>query len=144
FLQLVEPGLELLDFAGEVFDTVPFGVGQALDRLVAGVEVGDDPAGNADDGRIFGYVRYDNRAGANGRMIAEDDGADYLCAGADGDVIAESWVALLALVARATESDALGQVAVIANDRRLADNETHAVVDEEPLAYASTRVDLDT
>ena len=57
--------------------------------------------------------------------------------------VAERRVALGAPRARAAERHALGQVAVVADDRRLADDDAHAVVDEEPLADLRAGVDLD-
>ena len=45
--------------------------------------------------------------------------------------------------ARAAERNALGEVAVVADDGGLADHDAHAVVDEQALADRSRRVNLD-
>ena len=52
-------------------------------------------------------------------------------------------VALLAVGAGAAEGHALGEAAVVADHRGLADDDAHAVVDEQPLADAGAGVDLD-
>jgi hypothetical protein len=52
-------------------------------------------------------------------------------------------VAFADALSSAAQSDALVQSNVVANDRRLADNDPHSMVDEDTVAEACTGMDLD-
>ena len=112
------------------------------DGVRAGVAVGDDVAGNADDGCIRRHVGDDDGASADGGVFAHFDRADELGSCAYLDVVLQGWVALLPLRAGAAEGDALVEVAVVADLRRFADDDAHAVIDEETLADRGAGVDL--
>ena len=70
--------------------------------------------------------------------------ADHLGARADHDVVADGGVALLPLEARATQGHALEDAHVPADLGGLADDDAHAVIDEEPGAQHGGGMDLDT
>jgi hypothetical protein len=86
--------LELRDPILQPLDHVPLGVRQLEDGLVAGVGVGDDVAGDTDNGGVGGYVGHHDRASADLGVIADVDGADDLGAGADDDAVAQRGMAL--------------------------------------------------
>ena len=108
-----------------------------------GVAIGDDMARYADDRRVRRHVGDDDRARADRCVLTNRDRADQLRARAHHHVVLQGRVALLAPRARPAQRDALVEVAVIADLRRFADDDAHAVVDEEALADFGARMDLD-
>src|SRR5688572_17071489 len=127
-------GLQLLETLAQLLDAVPLRVGQAHRGLVAGVIEGNDLAGHADNSRVGRHVGEHDRAGADPDVVADLDVADDFRPGADDDVVAQSRMALLTPVAGAAEGNALGEVAVVTDDRGLTHDDAHAVVDEQTLA----------
>ena len=61
-----------------------------------------------------------------------------------GDALAQGGVALLVTRARPAQGHALSQVAVVADNGRLADDNAHAVVDKETFAYLCAGMYFDT
>ena len=100
-------------------------------------------ARDAHDGGIARNVFHHDGVSADAHVVADRDVAEHLGARPDGDVIAERGVALSALVAGASERDALVEDAIVAHDGRLADDYAHGVVDEEAAAQLGGRMDLD-
>lgn len=76
-------------------------------------------------------------------VVTDGDVSQYLGAAANGYVVAQRGVALACLIAGAAQGDALVERAVIANDRGLANNDAHGMVDEEVLADVCGGVNLD-
>jgi hypothetical protein len=69
-------------------------------------------------------------------VVADFDVAEDFRAGADDYAVAERWVPLAGVLACAAEGDALVEEAVVADFGGLADDDAHAVVDEEAAADA--------
>src|SRR5687767_5223926 len=101
------------------------------------------PARNADDNGVRRHFTNHDRAGADAAVVADGERADDLGTGANDDVVAERRVALLATQARAPQRHALQQRDVLADLRRLADDDAHPVVDEETRPDAGGGMDLD-
>ena len=99
--------------------------------------------GDADDSGVCRYVGDDDGAGADLGVLADRHITDDLGAGTHDDVVLQRRMPLGPPCARAAQRHALEEVAVVADDRRLADDDTHTVVDEEALADLGARMDLD-
>src|SRR5207244_5818553 len=86
---------------------------------------------------------YRHGAPTDAPVGADADGAGDLGPRADHHVVAEGRVALLTLEARPRQAHALVERHVFPDLGRLADDDAHAMVDEEPRTEPSRRVDLD-
>src|SRR5207249_1129663 len=89
------------------------------------------------------HLPHYDRAGADAAAVADREATDDLGPGTHHDIVAERGMALLALQAGAAERDALEQRDVLADLGRLADDDAHPVIDEEPSAEPGRRMDLD-
>src|SRR6185369_2044496 len=76
--------------------------------------------------------------------VADEHGAENLCACADHDVLAERWVAFARVPRRATERDAMIERAIVADFCGLADHHTHSVVDDDTPADYRAGMDFDS
>ena len=81
---------------------------------------------------------------ADPRAVADVDRAQNGSVRPDHDVIPNRRVALSGTQTRASEGNALVQRHVVADLGRRADQDAHAVIDEEPAPDGGRRVDLDT
>jgi hypothetical protein len=144
-LEVVDAGLQGADLVGEGEDDVGEWVvdlaGVGDENALAGLV--DDVGGDADDGGVRGDVAEDDGAGADAGVFADGDVAEDVGGVADEDVVAEGGVALAADLASATESNALVDRDVVPDDGGFANDDTHAVVDEEAAADDGAGVDLD-
>ena len=100
-------------------------------------------SGIADDCAVWGHVGDDHAVGTDLRPVADRDWPEQLRARADRDVVLHGWVALARREARPAQGHALIQGHVVPDLGRLADHDPCAMVDEQPLADARRRVDLD-
>ena len=64
-------------------------------------------------------------------------------AGAHDDVVRQRGMSLLSFGAGAAQCHALVEMTIVADLRRLADDDAHAVIDEQPFADLGAGVDLD-
>src|SRR5262249_50790864 len=101
------------------------------------------PPGNADHNGVRGNLAHDDRARPDPAAVTDLEGADDLGPGPDDYVVAQGRVALLAFQARPAEGHALQQGDVRAALGGLADDDAHAVIDEETGAELRGRMDLD-
>ena len=86
---------------------------------------------------------YDNRVAADARVVTHRKAAENLSAGTDHYALAERRMALLsATEADAAQRHAVIDRAVVANNGRLTDHHTHAVVDEDAAADACGRMNF--
>jgi len=136
---------QMLNAGFEIFDGLPFGIGEfAVFEDFDGPGLGaDDLAGDADDGGMIGDGMHHHTACADLDEVADDDVAEDLCAGADHNVIAEGGVAFPLFFAGAAESDSLVEEDIVADFGGFADDDAHAVIDEEAAANARAGVDFD-
>jgi len=106
----------------------------------AGAGLGGDADGDAVRGDILSHdgVRTDSGT------LADGDGAENFGAGADGDVVADGGVALGLGKDLAAESDAVVEHHTVADLSGLANDDAHAVVDEETAADGGAGVDFHT
>ncbi len=110
-------------------------------RLVAGVAM---RAGMPDGRRSRRHVAHDDGVGADLGAVADQDGSQDLGAGADDDAAPERRVALALVPGRAAQRNAVIERRIVADLRRLADHDSHAVVDENAPADRRAGVDLDS
>ena len=103
----------------------------------------DDAPRHAHHGAVGRDVLDDNGVAADLHVVTDGDVSQYLGAASNGYVVAQRGVALACLIAGAAQGDALVERAVIANDRGLANNDAHGMVDEEVLADMCGGVNLD-
>ena len=89
------------------------------------------------------HVAHDDGVRADLRAVADVDRPEDLGAGADDHALAERRVPLALVPRRAAERDAVVERAVVADFRRLADHDPHAVVDEHPPPDRGAGMDLD-
>lgn len=104
------------------------------------------PGGNSYDGHACGYIFGDDGVGTDGRAVAECDGAENLCAGADHYLIADGRVAFAAFGALpfAAEGDAVIDRAIVADDCSFADDDAHTVIDEQVLTDGRAGMNFNT
>mmetsp|Transcript_39169 Transcript_39169/g.91926 ORF Transcript_39169/g.91926 Transcript_39169/m.91926 type:complete len:325 (-) Transcript_39169:72-1046(-) len=104
----------------------------------------DDAGRVANGGRPGRHRLGDDRAGADAGPCPDREAAQHAGIGADDHARAQGRMALGALGQRgATQSHALVDGAALTDFGHLADDDAHAVVDEDPAADARPRVDLD-
>src|SRR6185437_16473621 len=89
------------------------------------------------------HVDEDDAAGADFGVPADLDIAEHLGAGREEDAVAHLGVAVAALLAGATERHLLEDLDVVADHRRLADDDAGAVVDEDAGADRHGGMDVD-
>src|SRR5580693_4054683 len=92
---------------------------------------------------MIGNGAYDYAAGSDFYVIADADVAQDFCAGAYDDVVADGGMALARFLAGAAEGDVLIHEDVVADFTGFADDDAHAVVDEEAAAYGGSGVNFD-
>src|SRR5579872_4587085 len=143
--QLAEHAFELGYAAGEIVDSLAFGIGKAavFENAAFGTDA-HDAAGNSDYGGIIGDGVDDHRSSADFDVVADDDVAEHLGSGADDDAVAEGGMALAFFAAGAAERDALIEQNVVPDFGGLADYDARTVVDEETAADGSAGMDLDS
>ena len=103
----------------------------------------DDASRHAYHGAVGRDVFDHHGVAADSDVVADGDVSQHLGAAANGYVVAQRRVALACLIAGAAQGDALVERAVIANDRGLANDDAHGMVDEEVLADVCGGVNLD-
>jgi hypothetical protein len=101
-----------------------------------------DPAGNADDGRIFGHVFDYDRVRADTCACAHGHGAKDLSASSRQHPIAKRGVALSFAPACAAKRDAVITGDIVSHDRGFADHDARSVIDEEAPANLSARMNI--
>ena len=136
------------DAAVEVGDALGDHIGQILlVEVVGGVDGlvvdADHLGGYADGGAVGGQVLQHHAARADAGIVADVDRAKHLGSCADQHVVAQRGVALAGVLAGAAQRDAVVDGAVVADLSRLAEDDAHAVVDEQAPADPGTGVDLD-
>src|SRR6185312_2427235 len=90
------------------------------------------------------HVAEHDRTGTDSAVLANCDIAENLCSAADHDVVLKSGMAFALFLAGATESPSLIKRDIISNDRSLADDDTHPVIDEETAADLRAGMDFNT
>src|SRR5579862_339955 len=143
--QLAEHAFEFGDAAGEVVNSLAFGVWETavFEEAAFGTDA-HDAAGDSDYGGIVGDRVDNHRSGANFDVVADADVAEYLGSGADHHAVAESGVALAFFAAGAAERDSLVEQDIISDLGGLADYDSGAVIDEEASADGGAGMDLDS
>ncbi len=104
----------------------------------------NDVSRHADDGGIFGNIAQHDRTGADAAVFPDGDVAENFRASADDDVVFDRGMPLAVLLAGASQSHALIKSHVIAHDRRLADHDAHAVIDEQPPSNLGSGMNFDS
>src|SRR5699024_11033552 len=99
-----------------------------------------DASGNGIVGGIFDH----NRIGPNSTSCPDDYRAQNLCSCAYNDFIFQRWLTFFLFQVLTTQRDSLKQHTVIDDFGRLTNNHTHTVIDKEPTADVSPRVDFNT
>ena len=131
--------LQLREFGAQALDFTLQRVGAAVARHAVGVETGgvgllpalDRAGGNADDGCIGGDGIDHDGIGADAGVIADGDGSQNLGAGADDDVVSHGRVAFTPHCARDAEGDLVINITIVADFGGFADDDPHAVIDDE-------------
>src|SRR5882724_1983388 len=101
------------------------------------------PAGHAHDNRVLRDLPHHHRARADAAPRPDGEAPENLRPRPHGDVVAQGGMTLLPPHAGAAEGHALEQGHVLADLRRLADDDAHAVVDEEAPPQLGRGMDLD-
>src|SRR5688572_24043046 len=100
-------------------------------------------AGNSDHSRIIGNWLHNNRPRADFYVIADANVAQHLCSRAYYHVISYCRVSFSFLFSRTTQRDILVNQDVIPYLCRLADDDSHAMIDEESPPDRSARMNFD-
>ena len=103
----------------------------------------DDARLDADDGGVGRDLLQNDGVRADAAVVADGERAEHLRTRRDQHVVADGRVALAGVLAGAAEGDAVVDGAVVADLGGLADDDAHAVVDEQALADLRTGVYLD-
>ena len=103
----------------------------------------DDLSRHADDDRVRRDGFHHHRICADATIRANRDRAENFCARADDDVIFQRGVALALVQTDAAERDAVIQRHVVADLRRFADDNAHAVINEKAVADFCARMNFD-
>src|SRR5271165_2143206 len=144
--------LQLADFFLERFDFRCYGRKRLGEGVVDLLGIGDhhalagaknDVSGHAHYGGVIRNITQHHRAGTDAAVLANYDVAQHLRARADNDIVADCRMALAALLAGAAQGHALIQRHIITDDRSLANNHAHSVIDEEPAADLRAGMNLD-
>ena len=77
----------------------------------------DDVTGHADNGGVVGNIAQHHRTGADTAVLSDRDVAENFRSAADDDAVFDRGMTLAMLFSRASESHALIESHVIANDR---------------------------
>src|SRR5665647_441547 len=107
--------------------------------LVREPDRGGNPGGDSPGRNVLD----DNGVGADLHVVSDVHGTEDPGAGTDGDVVADRRMTLDALHRTTAEGDAVVHQYVVAYLGSLADDHTHAVVDEEAPTDLRAGVDLD-
>ena len=116
---------------------------EVIRRVDSLVVDADDFGRYADSGAVGWQVAQNDASGTDTGIVADIDWAKHLGAGTDQDVIAEGRVTLAGVLAGTAEGHTVIDGAVVADLRRLAEDDAHAVVDEQAFADLRARMDLD-
>src|SRR5581483_8642585 len=103
----------------------------------------DDTARNATDRTVGRNVLVDDGVGPDPAVVSDGDGAEDFGAHADQDPIADGGVALDFLQAGASERHLMVHQHVVADHRRLSDDDPHPVINEEAPSNGRARMNLD-
>ena len=98
---------------------------------------------NAHYGRIIGHRMHHHRAGSDLDMVTDLNPAQHFRAGSNDHVVSNRRMPLAALVAGTAQRYALIHQHVVANFRRFANDDSHAVVDEEAPADGRAGMNFD-
>ena len=111
-------------------------------RLGAG-HLADGARRHASDRHLRRHRLEHDGAGRDAGAFADLDIAEDLGAGADQDAAADFRMAVAALLAGAAEGHVLQDGDVVLDQSRLADDDAGGMIDEDALAHAHRRVDVD-
>ncbi len=103
----------------------------------------DDARLDADNGGVGRNLLQHDGVRADAAVVADRKRAEHLCAGRNEHVVADGRVALAGVLAGTAERNTVVNRAVVADLGGLADDDAHAVVDEQALADLRAGMDLD-
>ena len=103
----------------------------------------DDFGGDAHRRAVGRDLVEDYGARRDLRIVSDRHRTEYFCTRPDHDVVAERRMSFAGVLSGPAQRDALIDRAVIADDRRFADDDAGPVVNEKPSADLRTGVDLD-
>jgi hypothetical protein len=129
-------GFQFGDALYQFVDGLAFGVGEfaVFESIEIGVRVTYYSSGDADYSRMIWNGAHHNAAGAYLDVIADADVAENFCACADDYFVADGGMALACSFSSSAESHVLIHENVVADLAGLADDDAHAVIDEEAAA----------
>lgn len=115
---------------------------------VAGFEVlallNDDPSGNTNDGRVRWNGFEDDGAGPDFCAFTDGKRTEDFGPAGDDDVVADGRMAFSFFFTGTAEGYALIEGYVVADDRRLADDNSHTMVDKKSFTDLSTGMNFDS
>jgi hypothetical protein len=104
----------------------------------------DDVPGHADHGGVFGNISQDNRTRADAAVFPHGNVAEDFRSSADDYIVFDRGMALAVLLACAAQGHALVESHVVADDRRLADHDAVAVIDEQTASDLRSGMDFNS
>ncbi len=143
--QLLNLGFEGFDAIEQLPDGGGFGIGQLgmVKRRIGDVAAANDAVGHADGGAVGGHGGQNNGTGPNASTLTDVNVAEDFGSSSDDDAVAHGGVSLAGLFARAAQGDALVNQHVVAHDRRFANHDTHAMVDDQAAPQLRTGMNFD-
>jgi hypothetical protein len=100
-------------------------------------------AGDANDGSVWVHIPDDHRIGAYAHVVAQGNGAKDLGSGANQDTIAQGGMALALVPTGASQRDSVVKRDIVADFRRLANNHSCSMIDEEATADGCSGMNVD-
>ena len=97
---------------------------------------------HTDHRRVRLHILHHHRVAANAGMIMHRDRAEHLRARAEDDIRANGGMALAFVPGRAAERHPLIHTDIVAELRRLADDDAHAVINKKAAPDAHRRMNL--
>ena len=101
-----------------------------------------DLGGDAHGGGVGGHLGEHNGVGGDAGVVPHPEGAQHLGPGGDEHVVADGGVALALVLAGAPQGDAVVDQAVVPHLGGFADDDAHAVVDDQAAADFRAGMDL--
>lgn len=137
--------LQAVDADAHSAEFLRYGVGNVhvVEVVDANTIPFDDAGRGAYGGTVCGNVFQNYGACGDLYVVAYGEGAQKLRVGTDENVVSDGRVPFSRFLSRAAQCDTVVNGAVVSDLSGFADDDTHAVVDEQPFSDGRTRVYLD-
>jgi len=106
--------------------------------------VADQFSGNTDHSSVVRHLMQDDGIGSDHGIVTNPEGAEQFGSCSDQDIVAQRRVALAFVFASSTQCDAMVNRAIVTDLSCFADDNPHAVVNEQTFADLGPGMDFDS